>query len=68
MNRHEARVLGERMGQPKPDTSIVLENVRLAGRVARLEADLLECLEYVKARHETRLASMIEETLYGRPV
>ncbi len=51
-------------------------------RIARMEADLLECFEYFKDRQdivdgdygepapnkEMQLASMIEETLYGRPL
>ena len=50
-------------------------------RIARLEADLTECLEYFQDNSdvvdgdygepapntEMRLASMLEETLHGRP-
>ncbi len=54
MNRHELRIRGERMGVRDPDridTGIVLENVRLTARVARLEALLLRCIaDYL---HET---------------
>ncbi len=82
MNRHEHRIRGERLGVRDPnrtDTGIVLENVRLTARVARLEADLLEVLEFLKKNYdivdgaygepdpneEMRLGCMIQCTLYG---
>ncbi len=82
MNRHELRIRGERIGVRDPnrtDTGIVLENVRLTARVARLEADLLECLEYFEDKadvvdddspmpapnKEMQFATMIKSTLYG---
>ncbi len=82
MNRHEHRIRGERIGVRDPDrtdTGIVLENVRLTARVARLEADLLECLAFLNdncdvvdgdygepaPNKEMQLAMMIKSTLYG---
>ncbi len=82
MNRHEHRKIGERIGVRDPnrtDTGVVLENVRLTARVARLEADLLEVLEYLEDKSdvvdddssmpapnkEMQLATMIKCSLYG---
>ena len=45
-------------------------------RIARLEADLTECLDYFEERYdaddgrpcrEMQLGTMLEQTLYGRP-
>ncbi len=55
MNRHELRIRGERMGVRDPnriDTGILLENVRLVGRIARLEAELLALRKATPIRPE----------------
>ena len=64
------------------DTTVHPEELKAAyQRIARLEADLVECLEYFQNRYdavdgaygeplankEMRLGMMLEETLNGRP-
>ncbi len=63
MNRHELRIRGERMGVRDPnriDTGILLENVRLVGRIARLEAALLQCLQLTD---DPRIITIIDKAL-----